>query len=121
MTIQSINPSTEELIATFDEFTEQQLDQALDRAALAFERWRRVSFAERSRLMTGAASYLRGHKPRLAGLITAEMGKPIVEAEAEIEKCAWNCDFYAENAEQFLAAQSISSSARQSYVAFEPL
>jgi acyl-CoA reductase-like NAD-dependent aldehyde dehydrogenase len=121
MTVQSINPATEELLATFDEFTEQQLDQALDRATLAFERWRRVSFAERSRLMTGAASYLREHKPRLAGLITAEMGKPIVEAEAEIEKCAWNCDFYADNAERFLSAQSISSSANQSYVAFEPL
>jgi len=121
MTIQSINPATEELVAAFEEFTEQQLDQALERAALAFERWRRVSFAERSRLMTGAAGHLREHKPRLAGLITAEMGKPIVEAEAEIEKCAWNCDFYAENAKQFLAAKSISSGARQSYVAFEPL
>jgi succinate-semialdehyde dehydrogenase/glutarate-semialdehyde dehydrogenase len=121
MTIKSINPATEELLATFEELTEQQLDQALDRAVLAFERWRRVSFAERSRLMRGAASYLRGHKPRLAGLITAEMGKPIVEAEAEIEKCAWNCDFYAENAERFLAAQTIPSSARQSYASFEPL
>jgi acyl-CoA reductase-like NAD-dependent aldehyde dehydrogenase len=121
MTMQSVNPATEELLDSFEEFTEQQLDQALDRAAMAFERWRRVSFAERSRLMTAAASYLREHKPRLAGLITAEMGKPIVEAEAEIEKCAWNCDFYAENAERFLVHQSISSSARQSYVAFEPL
>jgi succinate-semialdehyde dehydrogenase / glutarate-semialdehyde dehydrogenase len=121
MTIQSINPSTEELIATFEEFTEQQLEQALDRAALAFERWRRVSFAERSRLMTEAATYLRGNRSRFADLITAEMGKPMAEAEAEIEKCAWNCDFYAKNAGRFLAAQRISSSARQSYVAFEPL
>jgi acyl-CoA reductase-like NAD-dependent aldehyde dehydrogenase len=121
MTVQSINPATEELLATFEEFTEQQLDQAMDRATLAFERWRQVSFAERSRLMTGAASYLREHKPRLAGLITAEMGKPIVEAEAEVEKCAWNCDFYAEHAERFLAAQTIPSGARRSYVAFEPL
>ncbi|HEV8573696.1 MAG TPA: aldehyde dehydrogenase family protein, partial [Dehalococcoidia bacterium] len=121
MTIQSINPATEELIATFEEFTDEQLDRTLDRAASAFERWRRVQFAERSRLMSEAARYLREHKPRLAGLITAEMGKPIVEAEAEIEKCAWNCDFYAENAERFLAAQTISSNARQSYVAFEPL
>ncbi len=121
MTLQSINPATEELIATFEEFTGEQLDQALERAALAFEPWRRVPFAERSRLMLGAAAYLREEKPRLAGLITAEMGKPIAEAEAEIEKCAWNCDFYAENAERFLAAQSILSSASQSYVAFEPL
>jgi succinate-semialdehyde dehydrogenase/glutarate-semialdehyde dehydrogenase len=121
MTIQSINPATEELIASFEEFTDEQLDQALERAARTFESWRRVPFADRARFMMGTAAYLREHRSRLASLITAEMGKPITEAEAEIEKCAWNCDFYAENAEQFLTAQIIPSSARQSYVAFEPL
>jgi succinate-semialdehyde dehydrogenase/glutarate-semialdehyde dehydrogenase len=121
MTIQSINPATEERIASFEEFTDEQLDQALERAALTFEKWRRVPFAERASFMTGAAAHLREHRSRLAALITAEMGKPITEAEAEIEKCAWNCDFYAENAEPFLATHTIPSSARQSYVSFEPL
>ncbi len=121
MTMQSINPATEELLASFEELTARQLDAALDDAAAIFERWRRTSFAERSRLMRDAASYLRKHKARLAALITAEMGKPIVEAEAEIEKCAWGCDFYAENAAKFLAAEPALTNARESYIAFEPL
>ena len=120
MAMLSINPATEELLASFEEFSPEQLDEALDRAAAAFQDWRRSWFAERRGLMAKAASYLRERKETLAGLITAEMGKPIVEAEAEIEKCAWNCDFYAQNAERFLAPQPISSSAKESFVAFEP-
>jgi acyl-CoA reductase-like NAD-dependent aldehyde dehydrogenase len=121
MALQSINPATEGVLATFEEFSSAQLDQALDLAIRAFEDWRRVPFAERSRLMRGAAARLREQKPRLAGLITTEMGKPIVEAEAEIEKCAWNCDFYADNGERFLAPQTVPSNAAESYVAFEPI
>jgi len=121
MALQSINPATEEVLDTFEEFSSDRLDQALDRSVRAFDDWRHVSFDERSRLMRGAAGHLRGQKERLAGLITAEMGKPIVEAEAEIEKCAWNCEFYAENAKRFLASQRVDSNATESYVAFEPL
>src|SRR5881396_884625 len=121
MALQSINPATEDVLETFEEFSSDQLDQALERGAQAFGEWRRVSFDERRRLMRGAASHLREKKARLAALITAEMGKPIVEAEAEIEKCAWNCDFYADNAERFLQPQSVASNAAESYVAFEPL
>src|SRR5206468_6778808 len=111
----------EEILETFEEFSSDRLDQALERGARAFDEWRHVSFAERSTLMHSAAGRLRERKARLAGLITTEMGKPIVEAEAEIEKCSWNCDFYADNAEQFLAPQSTLSNAAESYVAFEPL
>ena len=121
MTIESINPATEEIIASFEEFRPDQLDEALARGAAAFEQWRRSSFAERRALMASAAQYLREHRVQLAGLITREMGKPIAESEAEIEKCAWNCDFYAENAERFLAPQKVGTNARESYVAFEPL
>jgi len=121
VTIQSINPATEEILASFDELTPAQIDRALDAAAATFERWRHTSFAERSGLMRHAAAYLRQGKARLAMLITQEMGKPIVEAEAEIEKCAWNCDFYAENAERFLAHVPVKTDATESYVAFEPL
>ncbi len=121
MAVQSINPATEELLGSFEEFSPDQLDEALDQAAAAFEHWRRTSFAERRQLMVKAAGYLREQKATLAGLITAEMGKPIAEAEAEIEKCAWNCDFYAESAERFLAPRQISTNARESFAAFEPL
>jgi acyl-CoA reductase-like NAD-dependent aldehyde dehydrogenase len=121
MAIQSVNPATEEVLATFDEFTPDQIARALEEAAATFGRWRRESFAERSRLTHQAATYLRQQKVRLAMLITQEMGKPIVEAEAEIEKCAWSCDFYAENAERFLTKMPMEADASESYVAFEPL
>ena len=68
-----------------------------------------------------AAKLLREQKTYLAGLMTLEMGKPVVEAESEIEKCAWGCEYYAENAESFLADQSRQTAATQSYVAFDPL
>jgi acyl-CoA reductase-like NAD-dependent aldehyde dehydrogenase len=119
--IQSVNPDTEEVMATFEPATSEQIEQTLSDAQATYLRWRQTSFAERAALMQQAAAYLRAHRSRLAGLITAEMGKPIVEAEAEIDKCAWNCAFYAEHAERFLQDEPHASNARESYVAFTPL
>jgi len=119
--IASINPATEAVIATFEQFTPAQVEQALVEADAAFHQWRLQSFAERSRAMRGAAELLRSRKQRYAGLITAEMGKPITQAEAEVEKCAWVCEYFADNADRFLARQPVQTNARVSYVAFEPL
>src|SRR6058998_2481720 len=91
--IESINPATEAVIASFEQFTPAQVEQALVEADGAFRQWRRQSFGERSNAMRRAAELLRSHKERYAGLITAEMGKPITQAEAEVEKCAWVCDY----------------------------
>ena len=121
MAIESINPATEEVLATFQPLGPEEIERALAGAAAAFSRWRRAPFGERSDLLRRTASGLRQQVERLARLITAEMGKPIVEAEGEIEKCAWNCEFYAENAEAFLANRPVETNARESYVAFEPL
>ena len=121
MAFQSINPTTEELIATYDEFTPAQIEAALDGANVAFLQWRENSFEQRARLMRAAAATLRDDKSRLAVLITSEMGKPVTEAEAEIEKCAWNCEYYAENTERFLAEEVIPTNASHSYVRFDPL
>ncbi len=121
MSIQSINPATEEVIETFEPSTQQQVDEALALARQAFLRWRETTFAERSTLLQRVASHLRAHKAELAHTATLEMGKPITEAEAEVEKCAWNCDFYADNAEKFLADEQIGSNATESYVSYQPL
>jgi len=121
MSIQSINPATEEVIETFELFNDTQVQHALDEARTAFLSWRNTSFAERSAALHRVAAYLREHKARLAHIATVEMGKPIVEAEAEVEKCAFNCDFYADNAEKFLADESVKANATESYVAFRPL
>jgi acyl-CoA reductase-like NAD-dependent aldehyde dehydrogenase len=121
MSIQTINPATEEVVKTFEAFNEAQINEALDQARAAFLDWRNTSFAERGRLFHRMAAYLRDHKAELARIATIEMGKPIVEAEAEVEKCAWNCDFYADNAEKFLADEYVTSNASESYISYPPL
>ena len=121
MPIQSINPATEEVLNTFQPYNDAQIDSALSEARAAFLKWRDTSFAERSELFHKMANYLRDRKEHLGRLATLEMGKPISEAIAEIEKCAWNCDFYADNAEKFLADEPVASSATTSYVEFQPL
>lgn len=121
MSIQSINPATEEVIETFEPSNAEQVHQALADARAAFLEWRETSFAQRSTLFHRLAHYLRDHKDELARTATLEMGKPIVEAEAEVEKCAWNCEFYADNAEKFLADEPVATNARESYISFQPL
>ena len=121
MSIQTINPTTEEIIETFEPYTPTQVDEALSQAHQAFKQWRETSFAERRTHLHRVASYLRENKARYAQIITLEMGKPITEAEAEIEKCAWNCEYYADNAERILANESVSTNATESYVSFLPL
>ncbi len=119
--IESINPANEEVLARFEATPPEEVERALQQADDAFRSYRTTSFGYRAELMRGVARYLREHAPRLAGLMTAEMGKPIVEAEAEVEKCAWTCDYFAEHGEDFLAAEPHPSSASESYVEFAPL
>ncbi len=121
MSIQTINPTTGEVLETFEPYSEQQINQALDQARQAFLQWRTISFAERGKHLHSVASYLRDHKTELGRIAVLEMGKSITEAEAEVEKCAWNCDFFAENAGRFLADEKVASNASESYVAFRPL
>ena len=121
MSIQSINPATEEVLETFEPYSASQINQALEQARHAFLSWRNTTFAERSAILHRVANYLREHKMELARLATLEMGKPIIESEAEAEKCAWTCDFYADNAEKFLADEHIATNATESFVSFEPL
>src|SRR5579859_121118 len=121
MSIQSINPATEEVLETFEPYNQQQIDEALAQARQAFLHWRDTSFVQRGILFHRLAKHLRERKAELARTATLEMGKPIAEAEAEVEKCAWNCDYYADNAEHFLADEPIATNAADSYVEFQPL
>ena len=119
--ISTVNPATEEVLATFAPHTPEQVDEALGQAQDAFLAWRRRSISDRAVPMRRLGALLRERADRYAKLMTVEMGKPITEAKAEIEKCAWNCEFYADNAARFLADEPVATSARKSYVAFEPL
>src|SRR6202158_2749424 len=119
--ITSVNPATEETLATFDPHTPEQVEEALGQAQAAFIACRGRTISERAVPMKALATLLRDRADRYGRLLTLEMGKPITEAKAEIEKCAWNCDFYAENAARFLADEPVKANARRSLVAFEPL
>ncbi|HYY54395.1 MAG TPA: NAD-dependent succinate-semialdehyde dehydrogenase [Candidatus Dormibacteraeota bacterium] len=119
--IESINPATEEVLATFDVMSERDVEAALEDAHRAFGTWRTTSFAERSTRLRALARVLRANAERYARLMTLEMGKPISESKAEIDKCAWNCEFYAEHGEEFLRDMPAPTNARRSLVAFEPL
>src|SRR5579863_9552675 len=121
MSIQTINPTTEEVLETFEPYSHEQINAALDEAHRAFKHWRTTTFAERAAHMHRVADHLRERKTSLARHAVLEMGKSITEAEAEVEKCAWSCDFFAENAERFLSDEKIASNATESYVAFRPL
>jgi acyl-CoA reductase-like NAD-dependent aldehyde dehydrogenase len=120
-TVDSINPATGEKLESFALHTQAELDAILDRAVEAQRAWSQRSFAERGALMKRAGAYLRANAARFALNATREMGKPIGDAEAEVEKCAWACDFYADNAEKFLADEHIASTASDSYIAYQPL
>lgn len=119
--ITSINPATNEQIHSYDEMTPDQVDQIIHEADRAFHNWRKVPFPERSRLMNQAATILRQNVTEYARLMTLEMGKTLKEARAEVEKCAWVCEYYAENAEIFLQDEVIATDARHSFVTFQPL
>ena len=98
MSIQSINPATGQVLETFTAPTAADVERALATAHRAFGAWRDVPFATRTQHMQKAASILRGRKAEFARTMTLEMGKPIVQGEAEVEKCAWTCEYYAEHA-----------------------
>ena len=117
----SVDPWTGETLRSFQEYSGQEISDALDAAVAAQSEWRYVGVDVRVELLRNLASVLRANKSDLAGLITLEMGKPITESEAEIEKCAYNCDHYAEAAPRYLAPEIIQSTATTSAVEFEPL
>jgi acyl-CoA reductase-like NAD-dependent aldehyde dehydrogenase len=119
--MQSINPATGELIAEYAEHTDAEVEAVLSRAARAFTGWRRSPVAERAQGLSRVAALLRRDRDAAAGLMTAEMGKPISQARAEVDKCAWVCDYYAEHAEAMLAPAPSRTDAVDSYVQFLPL
>ena len=121
MKMQSINPYTEQVMQEFNLLSGAELERQIERSREAFNAWRGVPVVERARRVKTLGDHLRAEKRKYAELITREMGKPIRESLAEIEKCAWLCDYYAENAERFLMTEEIKTESKKSYVTFEPL
>ncbi len=121
MAIQSINPYTEKLEESFSPYSIESIDMKLSQAQESWVVWKKVSMKERADLFLRIAGDLRKNKEKYAQVITREMGKPITQSRAEVEKCAWGCEYYAESSEQFLKSEEIKTEASKSYVRFDPI
>ena len=117
----STNPATGEVAATFAEHTPAELEERLGRAAAAFASWRDRPFAERARRLTEAAGLFEAESPQIASLLTAEMGKTLAAARAEVAKCALAMRWFAQHAELLLAPEPVAGAAGESRVVYEPL
>lgn len=120
-TVTSTNPYTGETIATYKTHTKKEISEILENADKRFYSWRETTFAHRKKLMLAAASDLKKNSKEYATTISKEIGKPITQAIAEVEKCAWVCEYYAELAEAHTANEIIKTDAHKSYVSYEPL
>ena len=121
MVLRSVNPTTGQEIERFQEFTARAVDVRLGKAEAAFPRWRRTPIADRAEGFRAVAGVLRRRKRRLAQTMAREMGKPVRDGVAEIEKSAWACEHYAEHAAALLADEPVGTEARRSFVRYEPL
>ena len=119
--LHSVNPATGEEVERFEEFTAKEIDTALSWADSAFRDWRRSSMSDRSERVRAVARVLRRHARRYAETMAREMGKPVRDGLAEVEKCAWACEMYADRAGEFLADDVVDTGAKRSLVRYEPL
>lgn len=121
MPITSHNPTTGQNIKTYPEISDMELENKIAKSAVAFEIWQNTSLKERAKILLAAQKELTNNAEYYGKIITAEMGKPITEAIAEVKKCGLNCQHYAENGANYLAPEKIASEYAQSYTRFDPL
>ncbi len=119
--LEVINPATGKKIRTYEEMTPEAVKEIIEDSHKAYLQWRKTSFSHRQERMGNAAEFLRKRSREYAKLMVLEMGKPIKQARAEIEKCAWVCDYYADKAEAFLQNEIIETDATKSFVTFQPI
>jgi succinate-semialdehyde dehydrogenase/glutarate-semialdehyde dehydrogenase len=120
--IEAVNPATGDRVGVYDQADEEEVEATLTRATDAFESWQQRPLRERERMLADVADVLRERKAEYAELMTREMGKPISQAKAEIEKCAWGCEHYAEYASTYLADDHHPSPAGSTVkTAYDPL
>lgn len=121
MAIESISPMTGQVLERFTDYSPAQVARIIEQVQEAWPAWKRTSIESRSERMRALADELRRDQQRLACMMAEEMGKPILEGRAEIDKCAWVCEHYADHAGEYLTPQDVSSDAGRSQVAFRPL
>ncbi len=121
MKFQTINPSTEEVIAEYETMSQQEVLAIAEACEVAFQNWKKFSVTERCDYVRKLVEVLRTNQEKYARLMTLEMGKPIVEARAEIEKCAWAAEVYADNSEKWLKDEEVEADGKAHSVIFQPL
>ena len=121
MPIATTNPATGEVLKTFEPLTPAQIEEKLQRAAAAFAKFRKTSYAERASLFVKVADILEKEKETFGRMMTLEMGKTFKSAVEEAQKCAWVSRYYAEHGAQFLADEVVETGAKRSYVRYQPL
>lgn len=119
--LRSCNPATGEIVATYPFMSDAEVEQCVVSARTAFLQWRSSQFSERRTLMLRLAHVLRQYKQAASEMMTIEMGKPIAQSLAEVEKCAWCCEYFATNAEEMLAPLTIPTEYSESGVYFQPM
>lgn len=119
--MKSINPFSEEIIKEYSVMSNEEAFAITEAAHIAFLDWRKSNFSTRTRLMNEVANILAKNKKKYAKMITEEMGKLYKEAVAEIEKCIWVCEYYAEHAQGFLADETVRTEASKSFVTYQPM
>ena len=122
MSMESENPATTETVDSYETLDDEEIDARLEVASDAFGTWSERSVTEREGYIAEAAAVLRENRDEYAELMTEEMGKPVSQARSEVDKCAWACDYYAENADEFLADEAIGGEVgTETFVSYEPL
>ncbi|WP_292900694.1 NAD-dependent succinate-semialdehyde dehydrogenase [Nonlabens sp.] len=119
--ITTINPYHGKELHHYQELTKKEIKAKLEIAQQAFDDWKATSFEQRANYLYRVGTLLRIHKESYAKMMTAEMGKPISQSRGELEKCAWLCDHYAENASDYLSKEHIKTEYFKSYVCYEPI
>ncbi len=119
--LESVNPYSLEKVYEVKELNLEQVTEIIDKAQVAFNSWKEVSFSKRKELMLAAGNELRNNKQQYALDITQEMGKPISQAMTEVEKCAWICEYYAEHSEGHLKDRYIETEVYKTYVRHDPI
>jgi len=121
MRFKTINPATEELIKEYETQDKEDIFKIVNEAQYAFNDWKSKDISERAKYMRKLSQVLRRGKNEFAETITTEMGKPIKQSLAEVEKCAWTAEIYAENSEKWLEEEIIQADGKKHIVMFEPL
>jgi len=121
MKFNTVNPVTEEIIGEYETMASDEIFEIAGKVNGAYKEWKRSSIEDRSKHLMNAARVLRKNKDGYARLMTLEMGKPMKESLAEIEKCAWLAEVYARNSQRWLSDTTVGADGKEHRIIYQPL